>query len=102
MYFILSNEPYSTFKRQTLVKICPYKVNPMKNNDFTATFWRVYRILANFGNQHVWNTPIFAKYISGDLRIFLQVEYTFKLPKKILECLNKNCGFYLKIKGPPD
>ena len=83
MDFFLSNEPYSTFIRQKLVKICSYKVNPTKTNEFTATFWRVYEILAKFGNQHFWNAPIFAKYSSGGLRIFFTGrKYTFKQPKK--------------------
>ena len=70
MDFFLSNELYSTFIRQKLMKICFYKVNPRENNDFTAKFWGVYGILAKFGNQHFLNAPIFARYSSGGLIIF--------------------------------
>ena len=96
----LSNELYSIFLWQKLMKICLHKVNPSKNNDFTEGFWGVYGILAKYGNLHFWNVPIFEKYSSGGLIIFfLQVECTFKLPKKILEHLNKNFWFYLRKKG---
>ena len=78
--------------------MCLYKVNPTKNNDFTATFWRVYEILAKFGNLHFSNAPIFVKYSSGGLRIFFTGSYYFSTTKKNIRTFKQKFWILFKNK----